>query len=535
MIYDTYLSPPPFDSPSSRKIIPMRTAFYGRFSTDRQRETSIADQERTCAARAASLNTCIQVRHSDEGVSGSTPVALRAGGKALLADALAGRLDVLLVEGLDRLSRDMVEQETVIRRMEHRGIRIIGVADGYDSASKTRKLHRGMRGIINEVYLDDLREKTHRGLAGQVSRGMHAGGLSYGYRTVAVEGGHQLAINEEQAEWVRWIFMHYAQGWSCQRIAHELNRLGVPSPRGGTWAVSAIYGNPARLAGLVNNELYVGRYVWNRSQWVKDPDTGRRTRVDRPRDEWSVSDMPHLRIISNDMWAAARTRMARRETKQQGGKKSTLFGGILRCAHCGGPVVAVSKYQYGCATKKDRGTCPGVLTPRNSTDARLIEIIRDDLLSPEALIDMQRQAHEIAKTQRKEARSLVQQSGQRIIELEAEIGRLTDALARIGYSDAIGARLRMTEAELARLHAQPSDPPQEAELQAALENYRRMLENLDSALEDDTEVAREILRELLGAPIVGQNEAGAPWVEIAATPLACAAGNVDAFGCGGRI
>lgn len=513
----------------------MRAAFYGRYSTDRQKETSIADQERACAARAASLGATIQIRHGDEGVSGSTPVALRAGGKALLADALAGRFDLLLVEGLDRLSRDMVEQETVIRRLEHRGIRIVGVADGYDSKSKTRKLHRGMRGIINEVYLDDLREKTHRGLAGQVSRGMHAGGLSYGYRTVAVEGGHQLAINEEQAEWVRWIFAHYADGWSCQRIAHELNRLGVPSLRGGTWAVSAIYGNPARLAGVLNNELYVGRYVWNRSQWVKDPDTGKRTRVDRPRDEWSVTDMPHLRIVDDTAWAAARTRMARREIKQQGGRKPTLFGGILRCVHCGGAVVAVSKHQYGCAARKDRGTCPGVLAPRGDTDARLVGIIRDELLSPEAQADVQRQARELVKAHRQDCQGQARQTGRRTDELKAEIGRLTDALAKVGYSDAIGERLRAAEAEMARLKSTPPEPPKDVNVQAALENYQKMLANLDTALQDDIEVARELLRELLGAPVVGQDDDGSPWVEMTTPPMACVIGGVDTFGCGNRI
>lgn len=226
-------------------------AFYGRFSTDRQRETSIADQERVCDVRATAIGFRIVVRHTDEGVSGSTPVAARPGGKQLLADALAGRFEVLLVEGLDRLSRDMVEQERVIRRLEHRGIRIVGVLDGYDSDSSARKLHRGMRGLINEVYLDDLRAKTHRGLAGQVSRGMHAGGLSFGYRTVPVEGGNRLEVNQEQAGWVRWIFEKYANhGWSVQRIAHELNRLKVPALRGGTWSVSVVYGHPQRGSGI---------------------------------------------------------------------------------------------------------------------------------------------------------------------------------------------------------------------------------------------------------------------------------------------
>lgn len=513
----------------------MRTAFYGRFSTDRQRETSISDQKRGCSARAASLGTSIQIEHGDEGVSGSVPVAMRSGGKALLADALAGRFDLLLVEGLDRLSRDMVEQETIIRRMEHRGIRIIGVADGYDSESKTRKLHRGMRGIINEVYLDDLREKTHRGLAGQVSRGMHAGGLSYGYRSVAADGGRKLEINEEQAEWVRWVFARYAEGWSCQRIAHELNRLGIPSLRGGTWAVSAIYGNPARMSGVLNNELYVGRYVWNRSQWVKDPDTGKRTRIDRPQDEWSVTEMPHLRIVCEDDWAAARARMSRRDKKQQGGRKSTLLGGILRCANCGGPVVAVSQYQYGCSAKKDRGTCSGVLVPREDTDARMVDIIRCDLLSPEALADMQRQAKEIAKAQQQEAKQHIHQTNRRISELQTEIERLTDALVKMGYSYALGERLAATEKELAELRTKPHEPVQEVELQAAINVYRQMLENLDDALKDDTEVAREILREILGAPVVGQDEKGFPWVEINTSPLACASGDVDTFGCGSRI
>ncbi len=148
---------------------------YARFSTDKQRETSIEDQARVCRARAETLGLEIIGLHADNGVSGSTPVAARPGGAQLLADALAGRFRVLLLEGLDRLSRTLVEQETIIRRLEHREIRIIGVADGYDSASGTsRKLTRGMRGLVNEIYIDDLRAKTHRGLCGHIERGLAA-------------------------------------------------------------------------------------------------------------------------------------------------------------------------------------------------------------------------------------------------------------------------------------------------------------------------------------------------------------------------
>ena len=153
-----------------------RAAIYARFSTDKQRDTSVEDQFRVCRQRAESLGLAIVAHHKDDGVSGSTPVDGRAGGVLLLADAMAGRFEVLLLEGLDRLSRDSVEQERIVRRLEHRGIRIIGVSDGYDSDSgASRKIYRGMRGLINEIFLDDLRAKTHRGLAGQVERGFTRG------------------------------------------------------------------------------------------------------------------------------------------------------------------------------------------------------------------------------------------------------------------------------------------------------------------------------------------------------------------------
>jgi len=291
---------------------------YARYSTDKQRETSIEDQARVCRARAEGEKLEVVAVYADDGISGATRVGSRPGGSKLIADVLAGRVEVLLLEGLDRLSRDQVEQETIIRRLEHRGVRIIGCSDGYDSTAAGRKLHRGMRGLINEIYLDDLRAKTHRGLAGQVERGFHAGGISFGYRSVGDERGHHLEVDSEAADWVRWIFARYADGWSCQRLAAELNRLQVRSPRSGTWAVSALYGSPSKGSGLLNNEIYIGRYIWNRSQWVKDPDTGCRQRMDRPRAEWHILERPDLRIVTDELWQTVRRRM--NTPRQAGGR-----------------------------------------------------------------------------------------------------------------------------------------------------------------------------------------------------------------------
>ncbi|MEI2416146.1 recombinase family protein [Orrella sp. JC864] len=520
----------------------MHAAFYGRFSTDRQRETSIEDQERICAARAAALGLDLTIRHSDQGISGSTPVAARPGGKRLLADALAGRFDVLLVEGLDRLSRDMVEQEQTIRRFEHRGIRIIGVSDGYDSVSSARKLHRGMRGLINEVYLDDLRAKTHRGLRGQVDRGFHAGGLSYGYRSVDADGGKRLEVNPEQAGWVRWIFKKYSEGWSVQRIAHELNRLGVPALRGGTWAVSAIYGNPRRLAGVLNNELYIGRYIWNRSQWLKDPDTGQRIRVDRPREEWLTREVPELRIVDDATWEAVRERLSLSRTSGGPGKSPpprTLLGGLLRCSLCGGAMVAINLRMYGCGAHKDRGpaVCRGTMTPRRETDKRLLDIIREELLSPAALAELQRQVKLMTEAIQRNGRQGRDAAVQRLAHVDAELDRLTDAIARLGFSEALADRLRAAEAERAKLKralAESDQPP--SQVQDAVERYRALLRNLESALASDIERARAILLQILGRPVISNDDDGT-WatLESETTPLRVAVGAVSGCGCGDRI
>ena len=66
-------------------------AIYARFSTDRQSESSIEAQERLCRLRAEALGLQVVIVHADRAVSGSVPVAKREAGRALLADALAGK------------------------------------------------------------------------------------------------------------------------------------------------------------------------------------------------------------------------------------------------------------------------------------------------------------------------------------------------------------------------------------------------------------------------------------------------------------
>ena len=115
-------------------------------------------------------------------------------------------------------------------------------------------------------------------------------------------------VNPDEAKWVIKIFEWFASGDSPKRIADKLNRLGIRSTRGSTWAASAIYGDYSDGTGLLNNQLYIGRYIWNRSAWLKDPDTGKRKRIPRDRNEWVHTDMPILRIVPQELWDAAQAR-----------------------------------------------------------------------------------------------------------------------------------------------------------------------------------------------------------------------------------
>lgn len=503
---------------------PTRAALYARYSTDQQRQTSIVDQLRDARDRAAREGWAVVATHADEGISGSVPVAMRRGGKALLADALAGRWEVLIVEGLDRLSREIGEAEQLVKRLEHRGIRIIGTADGYDSDGRGRKVMRIARGLVNELYLDDLREKTHRGLAGQVDRGFSAGGRTYGYRTKPEDGGRRMVIDENEAAIVREVFRRFAEGQSTRAIVHELNRRAVPSARGGTWAVSALQGSSTKGLGMLNNELYIGRVVWNRRQWLKDPDTGARRYVERPREEWQQREDPALRIVDEALWQAvrdrARTGPARGTRTGAGAVPRTLFTGILRCHGCGAAVVAINRERYGCSARKDRGptVCANARTIRREVlDKRLLAEVREELLAPEALRDLRREVQAELASAVAGLDTGRDAACRRLDALQGEIGRLVDAVAQVGLSAALAARLQAAEAEQHQLQRQLAATPATAlpTVDEVLAPYRQQVMQLQRVLESegDRDQVRTLLSQLIGPVVVGHDEAGA-WAEM---------------------
>ena len=250
-------------------------AIYARYSSDLQRDASIEDQIRLCTERAEKDGCKVANCYSDHGLSGAS--LMRPGVQMLLQDALNGKFDILMAESLDRISRDQEDIAHIHKRLNFAGIGIITLSEG-----AVNELHIGLKGTMGALYLKDLADKTRRGLRGRVEAGKSGGGNSYGYDVVHKTGcdGERIRgdrqINDFQAGIVRRIFNEYAAGKSPRAIAQTLNREKVSGPSGKAWGPSTIHGNRQRGTGILNNELYIGRLVWNRLRYMKDPDTGKR-------------------------------------------------------------------------------------------------------------------------------------------------------------------------------------------------------------------------------------------------------------------
>lgn len=483
----------------------MRTAAYCRFSSDLQRETSVRDQLRNIEAYCTRVGWPVPALYQDQAISGSRND--RPGYRALLAAAEIGAFDVLLVDDLSRLSRDHIETAQTIRRMKFAGIRVIGVSDGTDTARDGYKLETGLRGLMSEFYLDDLAKKTHRGLMGQALEGYSAGGLAYGYRSTFDGSGHRREIDPEQAKWVRYVFERYAEGASTRQIADELNRQRVPSPRGGTWAHSALYPD-SKGVGMLGNAIYNGRQVWNRTAWIKDPTTGRRRRTMRPKSEWIIIDSPALRIIDDDLWQAcsAQAKATKRDTvgrrtagKNSGGRKGKyLFSGLLRCGQCGAAFTLRGSTYYGCSARNNRGesVCSNSLTVKKTTIERvLLAGIKESLLSEDAFRAFEAEARALLKSAKPDP-SIARR---RIADARRDLDNLMAAIKAGIITPTTKSALQHAEAQISEASEELKklerfEPTQM--LPRAREIYRELVGNLEAI--DDVAAAREALRGLIG-------------------------------------
>ena len=165
----------------------MNVAFYGRYSSDNQRDTSIADQQRVVERWAERHGHQIVAKFSDTAISGANFRLLTGLQKASEAACRKpAPFDAVVVDQLSRLSRDIGDTDALVKRLRFFGVRIVAVSDGLDTQDESTKISVTVKSLVNELYLDDLRKTTKRGLDGQFLKGYSTGGRTYGYRSEPV-------------------------------------------------------------------------------------------------------------------------------------------------------------------------------------------------------------------------------------------------------------------------------------------------------------------------------------------------------------
>ncbi|WP_424511193.1 recombinase family protein [Rhodovulum steppense] len=404
------------------KHAPIRAALYARYSTDKQNPKSIDDQLYECRVRARREGWEVIDEYVDRAMSSA--VNDRPGYVRLLEDIEKGKFEIVLSESMDRISRDNLDIAYLWKLVEHHGVEIHTLDQG-----KMDFIRVAFAGIVGTMFLKALAEKTRRGQAGKVRDGENPGGVAYGYRVPVGPDGLRipgaLEIVPEEAAIVRRILTEYAQGKSPLKIAAQLNEEGIPAPRPrkkqpvGHWRQNTLNGNVSRGTGILNNELYVGKRVWNRLRYSKDPKTRKRTsRLNAP-DAWQVCDVPDLRIVDDALWDAVKARQRAHAlarglidstdrnglSASQGLRRRTyLVSGLLECGCCGGKMTIAGSgksKRYYCANAKEKGPAvcqgmPGLL--QSVAETTIIVGLQHELMQPAAYERFRKQMARHLKT-----------------------------------------------------------------------------------------------------------------------------------------
>ncbi|MGQ3488081.1 recombinase family protein [Roseovarius pacificus] len=507
----------------------MRIAIYARFSSTMQSEASIEDQTRLCLEQAERLGGSVVGTFSDMALSGAS--MHRPGLESLMAQAERGAFDVVLSEALDRLSRDQADVATLYKRLSFYGVRVVTLSEG-----EINELHVGLKGTMNQLFLKDLANKTRRGLRGRVEAGRSGGGKSYGYDVVRRLGEDgevvtgERTINDHEAQIIRKIFREFSEGHSPKAIARKLNDDQMPGPRGRMWRDTAIRGHRTRGTGILNNELYIGRMVWNRLRYIKDPSTGKRVSRQNPESEWVITQVPELRIVDDALWAAVKHRQGEIESSPrvlgikesrfwERRRKTHLLTGLLHCGCCGGGFAAVGRDYVACSAARKLRTCTQTKSfKRGALEAAVLDLLKERLMQPDAVAEFVSAFTSEANGQRN-----AQEADRRRVQndrdtLASKLDGLYDAVANGLRTDGLLQRLEQMEADLRALDETLKAPaPSPVRLHPNLsEHYRSKVRALAETLSDPEirTAALDIIRGLIERVIVTVDADGQVLLEL---------------------
>jgi hypothetical protein len=314
------------------------------------------------------------------------------------------------------------------------------------------------------------------------------------------------------------MFQWYADGRSLRWIAGELNRRHVPTPGAqdrrkhpsqiaGLWFARRLAGGSATFTGILENPTYIGRVVWNRREWLTDPETKRKHARLRPDTDWIVKEHAVEPIVSLPVWQAVQARLqsVRRHTEMptrgRGGK--FLLSGLLRCGACHRRFVITDSYRYGCPVHGVHGCSNGVAVARTLVEEKILAGIRHDLFRPEGIELFVKEPTRLLRERHRAQRPDPTAGQKHLAKVESEIANIMTAIKQGILTASTKQALEHAEAERARLLAAP--PPHAKALDTltaflpnAKARYRALVDGLAALPIRHVEQAREQIKALVG-------------------------------------
>ena len=498
----------------------MKTVNYARNSSQLQHSRTIDDQVAVCRERADREGWTIIDVFTDFAISGAAGISeeQRPGLAAMLARVQRGGVDQVLAESTDRLARHQGDSHSIREQLDFYNTRLFTLSDGV-----VTEITGTFKGLMDAQFRKELSAKIKRSQRGSVAAGRSPAGIAYGYKTAnriddcgrPVRGLRE--INDDQAVVVRRIFHEYAAGRSARDIASGLNADNIPGPRGSHWRASTINGDAARSHGVLRNELYVGRLVHNRTSKVAEPIT-RTVRI-RPNavEDRIVNEVPHLRIINDELWEAAQERCGSYVGVQlhRTVRPRRMLSGLGVCGLCGQGWIVIGSERWGCTKHKADGSCANnrqITT--GEYERRVLAGLTERMLDPSLVNLYVREYHEEYARRASALRQNETKLHRRLSEARARVSRLVAAIADGGAEfPAIREALASARAEqdgAERALADVEAMPAIALHPKVAADYRRQVESLNDALADPEARMEAVpaLRNLIDRIVVTPNPNG---------------------------
>ena len=309
-------------------VVRKRVAGYARVSTDSD------EQENSYEAQVDYFTEYIQSRdewefvkiYTDEGITG-TSTKHREGFNEMIADALAGKIDLIVTKSVSRFARNTVDSLTAIRKLKDNGVEVYFQKENIYTFDG--------KGELMLTIMSSLAQEESRSISENVTWGIRKGfadgkvmmpyGSFLGYR----KGDDGLPeIVPEEAEVVKTIYRRFLDGMTPHQIARSLTRANIPTPRGREiWSESTI-------SSILTNERYKGDALLQKS-FCTDFLTKKFKKNEGEVPQYYVKNS-HPAIVSEEVFDLVQLEIEAR--KEYGNRYSGkgLFASRIICGDCGG-------------------------------------------------------------------------------------------------------------------------------------------------------------------------------------------------------